>query len=234
MIVPMLLTGGQMIRVALADREHLLVQALSHLVSAEADMLVTGIYTDGETLIEALTDKPADVAVMDPIGLTAMGMEVVRQVMKAHPATAVVVLTANQQEQQLFAAIRAGARGYLSKSSDITEVLAAVRAVAYGEALISPELAVQLLSEFARLSYMETGLTSRERDILNAIVRGDSNREIAQGLGLSEKTVKNYVSDILSKLHVRDRTEAAVYALQMGLVTEGDWRMSIKKRQSGM
>jgi DNA-binding NarL/FixJ family response regulator len=113
-------------------------------------------------------------------------------------------------------------------------VLTAVRAVAYGEALISPELAVQLLSEFARLSYMETGLTSRERDILNAIVRGDSNREIANGLGLSEKTVKNYVSDILSKLNVRDRTEAAVYALQMGLVTEGDWRMSIKKRQAGM
>jgi two-component system, NarL family, response regulator LiaR len=234
MIVPMPLTGGQMIRVALADREHLLVQALSHLVGAEADMLVTGIYTDGESLIEALTEKPADVALMDPIGLTAMGMEVVRQVIKAHPATAIVVLTANQQEQQLFAAIRAGARGYLSKSSDITEVLTAVRAVAYGEALISPELAVQLLSEFARLSYMETGLTSRERDILNAIVRGDSNREIAQGLGLSEKTVKNYVSDILSKLHVRDRTEAAVYALQMGLVTEGDWRMSIKRRQSGI
>ena len=171
---------------------------------------------------------------MDPIGLSAMGMEVVRQVMKAHPGTAVVVLTANQQEQQLFAAIRAGAKGYLSKSSDITEVLTAVRAVAYGEALISPELAVQLLSEFARLSYMETGLTSRERDILNAIVRGDSNREIANGLGLSEKTVKNYVSDILSKLNVRDRTEAAVYALQMRLVTEGDWRMSIKKRQAGM
>ncbi|GAC1470014.1 MAG: response regulator transcription factor [Gemmatimonadaceae bacterium] len=223
-----------MIRVALADREHLLVQALSHLVSAEADMVVSGLYSDGETLIDALTDDPADVALMDPIGLSAMGMELVRQVMKAHPDTAVVVLTANQQEQQLFAAIRAGARGYLSKSADITEVLTAIRAVAYGEALISPELAVQLLSEFARLSFIETGLTSRERDILNAIVRGDSNREIAHGLGLSEKTVKNYVSDILSKLHVRDRTEAAVYALQMGLVSEGDWRMSIKKRQSGL
>jgi NarL family two-component system response regulator LiaR len=222
-----------MIRVALADREHLLVQALSHLVSAETDMVVAGIYTDGESLIDGLADKPADVALMDPIGLSAMGMEVIRQVMTAHPQTAVVVLTANQQEQQLFAAIRAGARGYLSKSSDISEVLSAVRAVAYGEALISPELAVQLLAEFARLSYMETGLTSRERDILNAIVRGDSNREIAQSLGLSEKTVKNYVSDILSKLHVRDRTEAAVYALQMGLVSEGDWRMSIKRRQSG-
>jgi NarL family two-component system response regulator LiaR len=223
-----------MIRVALADREHLLVQALSHLVGAEADMVVTGIYTDGESLIGGLSSKPADVALMDPMGLSAMGMEVVRQVISAHSGVAVVVLTANQQEQQLFAAIRAGARGYLSKSADITEVLAAVRAVAYGEALISPELAVQLLDEFARLSYMETGLTSRERDILNAIVRGDSNREIAQGLGLSEKTVKNYVSDILSKLHVRDRTEAAVYALQMGLVTEGDWRLSIKRRQSGV
>lgn len=222
-----------MIRVALADREHLLVQALSHLVSAEADMVVSGLYSEGEALIDALGEKPADVALMDPIGLSAMGMELVRQVIKAHPSTAVVVLTANQQEQQLFAAIRAGARGYLSKSSDISEVLSAVRAVAYGEALISPELAVQLLSEFARLSYLETGLTSRERDILNAIVRGDSNREIAHSLGLSEKTVKNYVSDILSKLHVRDRTEAAVYALQMGLVSEGDWRMSIKKRQSG-
>lgn len=230
----MALSGGQMIRVALADREHLLVQALSHLVSAEADMIVSGIYSEGETLIDALAEKPADVALMDPIGLSAMGMELIRQVMKAHPETAVVVLTANQQEQQLFAAIRAGARGYLSKSADITEVLTAVRAVAYGEALISPELAVQLLSEFARLSFMETGLTSRERDILNAIVRGDSNREIAHGLGLSEKTVKNYVSDILSKLHVRDRTEAAVYALQMGLVSEGDWRMSIKKRQAGL
>jgi NarL family two-component system response regulator LiaR len=77
---------------------------------------------------------------------------------------------------------------------------------------------------------METGLTARERDILNAIVRGDSNREIAHALSLSEKTVKNYVSDILSKLHVRDRTEAAVYALRMGLVTDGDWRLSTKKR----
>jgi DNA-binding NarL/FixJ family response regulator len=117
---------------------------------------------------------------MDPIGLTPMGMEVVRQVLSIHPDTRVVVLTANQQEQQLFAAIRAGARGYLPKSADITEVLDAIRSVAYGEALISPELAMQLLDEFARLSYLETGLTSRERDILNAIVQGDSNREIAQ------------------------------------------------------
>ena len=109
-------------------------------------------------------------------------------------------------------------------------MLGALRAVAYGEALISPELAVQLLAEFARLSLMETGLTARERDILNAIVRGDSNREIADSLGLSEKTVKNYVSDILSKLHVRDRTEAAVYALRMGLVTEGDWRLTFRSK----
>lgn len=219
------------IRVALADREHLLVQALSHLVSAEADMTLTGIYTTGESLLRGLEKQAADVVLMDPIGLTPMGMEMVRQVLSAFAHTAVVVLTSNQQEQQLFAAIRAGARGYLPKSADITEVLEAIRAVAYGEALISPELAVQLLDEFARLSYQETGLTARERDILNAIVRGDSNREIAQELGLSEKTVKNYVSDILSKLHVRDRTEAAVYALQMGLVTEGDWRLTMSRRR---
>jgi DNA-binding NarL/FixJ family response regulator len=221
-----------LIRVALADRESLLAQALSHLVSAEADLTVTGIYQDGETLLGDLAEQPADVVLMDPIGLTSLGMEIVRQVVGAFPETHIVILTANQQEQQLFAAVRAGARGYLSKSADISEVLDAIRAVAYGEALISPELAVRLLDEFARLSFMETGLTARERDILNAIVRGDSNREIATKLGLSEKTVKNYVSDILSKLNVRDRTEAAVYALQMGLITEGDWRLSITKRRS--
>lgn len=223
-----------MIRVALADREHLLVQALSHLVSAEADMVISGIYTDGESMLRGVQAKEADVVLMDPIGLSPMGMEMIRQVLRDNEKIRVVVLTANQQEQQLFAAVRAGARGYLPKSADITEVLEAIRAVAYGEALISPELAVQLLEEFARLSVQETGLTARERDILNAIVKGDSNREIANQLGLSEKTVKNYVSDILSKLHVRDRTEAAVYALQMGLVTEGDWRLTMTRRRTGM
>lgn len=220
-----------MIRVALADREHLLVQALSHLVEAEADMVIAGTYTDSESLLRGLDTKEADVILMDPIGLSPMGMEMVRQVIQARADARVVVLTANQQEQQLFAAIRAGARGYLPKSADITEVLEAVRAVAFGEALISPEVAVQLLEEFARLSVQETGLTARERDILSAIVQGDSNREIAKQLGLSEKTVKNYVSDILSKLHVRDRTEAAVYALQMGLVTDGDWRLAMSRRR---
>jgi DNA-binding NarL/FixJ family response regulator len=219
------------IRVALADRERLLVYAISHLVEAEADMGVSGIYTDGESLLQGLGNEAADVVLMDPMGLTSMGMEIVRQVIASYPATYVVILTANQQEQQLFAAVRAGARGYLSKSADITEVLDALRAVAYGEALISPELAVRLLDEFARLSQLQTGLTARERDILNAIVRGDSNREIAHKLGLSEKTVKNYVSEILSKLGVRDRTEAAVYALQMGLVTDGDWRMNMARRR---
>ena len=219
-----------MIRVALADREHLLGQALSRLIDVEADMTITGVYTDVESLMNGLESSPAQVVIMDPIGLSPIGMEVIRQVVSSFPETHAVVLTANHQEKQLFAAVRAGARGYLAKSADITEVLEAIRAVAYGEALISPELAVQLLDEFARLSYVETGLTARERDILNAIVRGDSNREIANQLGLSEKTVKNYVSEILSKLNVRDRTEAAVYALQMGLVTGGDWRLSVKRQ----
>jgi DNA-binding NarL/FixJ family response regulator len=217
------------IRVALADREHVLAQALSRLIEAEVDMSVSGIYTTGDALLSALPVKPADVVLMDPVGLSPMGMELVRLVPTTVPGSHVVVLTANQQEQQLFAAVRAGARGYLPKSADINEVIEAIRSVAFGEALISPELAVQLLNEFARLSYQQTGLTGRERDILNAIVRGDSNREITRQLGLSEKTVKNYVSDILSKLNVRDRTEAAVYALQMGLVTEGDWRLSVNR-----
>jgi DNA-binding NarL/FixJ family response regulator len=196
-------------------------------------MTVSGVYTDGESLLNALPVKPADVVLMDPMGLSPLGMELVRLVVSAAPDTHVVVLTASQQEKELFAAVRAGVRGYLAKSADLSELLETIRAVSFGEALISPELAVQLLNEFARLSQEQTGLTGRERDILNAIVRGDSNREIANHLGLSEKTVKNYVSDILSKLGVRDRTEAAVYALQMGLVTEGDWRLSLQRRSAG-
>lgn len=222
-----------MIRVALADREHVLAQALSRLIDSETDMTVSGVYTDGESLLNALPVKPADVVLMDPMGLSPLGMELVRLVISAAPKTHVVVLTASQQEKELFAAVRAGVRGYLAKSADLSELLETIRAVSFGEALISPELAVQLLNEFARLSQEQTGLTGRERDILNAIVRGDSNREIANHLGLSEKTVKNYVSDILSKLGVRDRTEAAVYALQMGLVTEGDWRLSLQRRTPG-
>ncbi|MGH2447215.1 MAG: LuxR C-terminal-related transcriptional regulator [Chloroflexota bacterium] len=221
-----------MIRVALADREHLFGQALGRLIDAELDMKVVGIYTDGDTLLREIAAREPNVVLMDPMGLTALGMELIHQVEAQSADTHVVVLTAYQQEQQLFSAIRAGARGYLSKGAELREVLDAVRAVACGEALISPEVAGRLLDEFARLSYLETGLTGRERDILTAIVQGDSNREIAHGLGLSEKTVKNYVSDILSKLHVRDRTEAAVYALQMGLVADGDWRLTVKRRAS--
>lgn len=220
-----------MIKVALADREHLFGQALARLLGAETDIHITGAYTDAETLVRQVESGGVDVVLMDPLGLTPLGMELVRRVLAADPSTRVVILTTTQQEQQLFSAIRAGARGYLLKSADLSEVLSALRSVAFGEALISPELAVQLLDEFARLSYQETGLTARERDILSAIVRGDSNREIANHLGLSEKTVKNYVSDILSKLNVRDRTEAAVYALQMGLVSGGDWRMTVATRR---
>jgi two-component system, NarL family, response regulator LiaR len=220
------------IRVAIADREHLLGQALSRLLGAEADITVTGAFSTADALLQHLAAGEVDVVMMDPLGLSPLGMELIRQALEACPVCRVVVLTTTQQEQQLFSAVRAGARGYLLKSADFSEVLSAIRAVAYGEALISPELAVQLLDEFARLSYQDTGLTARERDILTAIVRGDSNREIANQLGLSEKTVKNYVSDILSKLNVRDRTEAAVYALQMGLVSGGDWRMEASGTRS--
>ncbi len=220
-----------MIRVALADREHLLGQALARLLGAETDIQVVGAHTDAESLVHQVAAGGVDVVLMDPLGLTPLGMELVRRVISACRSTKVVILTTTQQEQHLFSAIRAGARGYLLKSADLSEVISALRAVAFGEALISPELAVQVLNEFARLSYQDTGLTARERDILSAIVRGDSNREIANFLGLSEKTVKNYVSDILSKLNVRDRTEAAVYALQMGLVSSGDWRMTVTTRR---
>jgi len=122
-----------MIRVALADRESLFVQALAHLAGTETDLVINGRYTDGDALFDGLDSTPADVVLMDPIGLTPMGMEVIRQVLASFPDTKVVVLTANQQEQQLFAAVRAGARGYLLKGADQEQIRAAIRAAANGE-----------------------------------------------------------------------------------------------------
>src|SRR5947209_6429852 len=141
-----------MIRVAVADKDRLVAQLLGRLIDEAQGMRVTRIYTNGPSLSVGLEAGGTDVAVVDPIGLTPMGMEFVLRLRGADPAVRIVVVTSSQSEHDLFSAVRAGARGYISKSADPMEVVAAVRAAQQGAAVLSQERAAQLMDEFARQS----------------------------------------------------------------------------------
>ncbi|GAC1333775.1 MAG: response regulator transcription factor [Chloroflexota bacterium] len=213
-----------MINVAVADKECVTAQAVGRCIDDESDMQVTKIYADADRLIGSPEMDEADVIVIDPDGLSGTPSDLVWRVRMSHPDVQIVVLTASQRERNLFAAVRAGVRGFVSKYADITEVVKAIRAVYRGDSQLSQEGAAQIMDEFSRRSREETGLTQRQREVLRGIVQGKSNREIARDLDLTEKTIKNYVAAIFPILGARARTEAAIIALQEGLVSEKEWR----------
>jgi two-component system, NarL family, response regulator LiaR len=207
-------------RVVIADKDRLVIQLLARLVDGEHDMSVTRTYTDGASLLKGVQSGQHDVIILDPQGLGSP-IHLLDRVRNVDPDARIVVITASQTDSDLFSAVRAGVRGYLSKSTDASEVLAAVRAAHNGAAVLGQETAAQLMDEFARQSYEETGLSPRQRDILTGLVQGKTNREIAADLSLSEKTVKNYMRAIFSALGCRDRTEAAIVGIRKGLVHVG-------------
>jgi two-component system NarL family response regulator len=206
-------------RILLADKYRLVMQLLARLINEETDMRVGGMYTEGHVFLDAVRSRRYDVAVVDPIGLSPLGMEILLCVPDLDPAIRVVVVTASTRETDLFVAVRAGVRGYISKSTDVSEVFTAIRAAHIGNAVLGQERAVQLMDAFARQSVQESGLSPRQRDILEGLVHGKTNREIAADLALSEKTVKNYMRAIFSVLGCRDRTEAAIAGIRRGLVS---------------
>lgn len=207
-----------MIRVTIADRDQLMIQLLARLVDGQHDMRVTSTFTDGTSLLKGVRAKRRDVILLDPQGLNSVTGELLTCIRMTDPDARIVVITASTSGDDLFSAVRAGVRGYLSKSTDVSDVLTAIRAAADGDALLSQDMAAQLMDEFARQSYQETGLSPRQRDILAGLVQGKTNREIAVDLSLSEKTVKNYMRSVFSVLGCRDRTEAAIVGIRKGLV----------------
>jgi DNA-binding NarL/FixJ family response regulator len=209
-----------MIRVVITDRDRLVIQLLARLVDGEHDMSVTRTYTDGASLLKGVQSGQHDVIILDPQGLGSP-IELLNRVRNADPDARIVVITASQTDSDLFSAVRAGVRGYLSKSVDASEVLAAIRAAYNGAAVLSPKTAAQLMGEFAKQSYEDTGLSPRQREILTGLVQGKTNREIAVDLSLSEKTVKNYMRAVFSTLGCRDRTTAAIVGIRKGLVPVG-------------
>lgn len=210
------------IRVFLCDDHSLFRQGIKKLLELEPDINIVGEAGSGEELLGMLKKAGPDVILMD-IGMPKMdGVTAAYKTKKILPHANIIILTVYEDEPHIFQAIKAGAIGYLLKDVSIGEVIEAIRKVHKGEALLQPVIAAKVLKEFAMLDKKSikqgdkfySDLTEREKEILRLIALGGTNKEIAQKLGISEKTVKNHISNIFQTLHINNRTKAAIYALE--------------------
>jgi DNA-binding NarL/FixJ family response regulator len=209
-------------RVLVADDHAAFRAGLRALLETAGDLAVVGEADTGEAALAAARALQPDVVLMD-INMPGLdGVEATRRIVDAAPHVAVLVLTMHDDDETVFAAVRAGARGYLLKGARRAELLRAVRSVAAGEAIFGPGVARRWMAYFARpaprpdpAAFPE--LTDREREILDLVARGRSNADITAELVLAPKTVRNHVSNIFSKLQARDRSEAIVLAREAGL-----------------
>ena len=210
------------IRVFLCDDHTLFRQGIRKLLELEHDIEVVGEESNGQAMLENLKKTDPDVILMDIAMPEMNGVIATSKVKKILPQTRIIILTVYEDETHVFNAIKAGAMGYLLKDVSIDELVEAIHSVYKGEALIQPRIAAKVLKEFTMLDKrtMKEGdkfyndLTEREKEVLRLIALGGSNKEIAQKLGITEKTVKNHISHIFQILHVNNRTQAAIYALE--------------------
>ncbi|MGQ9735615.1 MAG: response regulator [Thermaceae bacterium] len=210
-----------MIRILLADDHALFRQGLKSLLEAEGDFKVVGEARDGrEAIRHALEAKP-DVILMDIQMPNLDGVQATQEILREWPKARVIILTMYRQDAYVFEAVKAGARGYLLKDADAKALTEAIRRVAAGEVLLDAELAGQIIQDFKAKREQGPGfhaeLSEREVQILRLLAQGYTNLEIAAELSLSEKTVRNRLSEIFQKLHLNNRTQAALYAIQKGL-----------------
>jgi DNA-binding NarL/FixJ family response regulator len=209
------------IRVVVADDHPVFRSGLRTLVQESPDLEFVAEAADGDQAIAVCREHAPDVALMDIRMPGTSGVEATRQIVAAQPAIGVLMLTMLEDDTSIFAALRAGARGYVLKGAAPDEIIRAIVAVAAGEALFGPVVAAKIatfLQPDARArSHPFPFLSSRERDILDLIAAGRSNATIAEELALSEKTVRNNVSNIFAKLHAKDRADAIVKARRAGL-----------------
>jgi DNA-binding NarL/FixJ family response regulator len=210
------------IRVLIADDHQLFRDGLKALLLSAPDTEVLGEAATGEEAIQLAAETQPDVILMDLQMPDMDGIEATRHIVRTNPHINVLMVTMFEDDSSVFAAMRAGARGYVLKGAKHDEMLRAIRAVSSGEAIFSPTIAARMMSFFAasRSVIPEEAfpdLTDREREVLNLIARGDSNADIANALTISVKTVRNHVSNIFSKLQVADRAQAAIRAREAGL-----------------
>jgi len=211
---------SEKVRVLIADDHAVVRQGLRAFLEVQDDLAVVGEAGDGAEAVRLAATLSPDVVVMDLVMPRLDGIEAIRQIQAAGSGAKVIVLTSFADDQKVFAAVRAGAAGYLLKDVRPQELIDGIRTVMRGEALLNPVVAAKLMQEFAQDARPAAAqmLTEREMDVLRLIARGRSNKEIALDLGVAEKTVKTHVSNILGKLHLADRTQAALYAVKERLV----------------
>lgn len=209
-----------MIQVALVDDHHVVRRGIESFLKAMPDMAIVGSAESGEVLLQHLERWLPDVIVMDlymPGGID--GIETTRQLRAISPHTQVVVLTAHTDDERVIAALRAGAIGYIRKESDPMLLVDAIRGANNGQSVIDPAVASAVLRDMTQQKMPGIDLTERESEILLELAHGLSNKEIAEKLVIGTETVKTHVGNILSKLHLKHRHQALVYALKNGLIS---------------
>lgn len=213
------------IDVLIADDHAIVRRGLRTLIAGEADMVVAGEASDGYDVVVQARDLNPDVILMDLVMPGQSGLDALSQIKIDNPAARVLVLTSFGDNERVFSAIRAGASGYLLKDASPEQLLQAIHDVYNGESHLHPTIALKMLRELdnpvAALSdrpLTEEPLTDREVEVLRLVAQGLSNQEIAKTLTISERTVGNHIGSILRKLHLANRTQAALYALKRGLV----------------
>ncbi len=216
------------IRVLLADDHSLFREGLRIILDAQPDFEVVGEAGDGLEVIVKAQELEPDLIVMDVTMPGCDGVEATQQIMAQFPDMTIVMLTIRDEDEKLFEAIKSGARGFLLKSIRSRELVALLRGAVQGEAAITPALGGRMLEEFRRLAQGggrtqpgedSTVLTRRELDVLSLVAQGATDKEVADELSVSVHTVKSHMRNILSKLHMSHRREAAVYALREGLIS---------------
>jgi NarL family two-component system response regulator LiaR len=205
----------------IADDHAVVRQGLRTFLELQAEIEVVGEADDGEDALAAVERLSPDVVLMDLVMPGLSGIEAIERIRERRPAVRVIVLTSFGDDEKVFAAVRAGAAGYLLKDVQPQELVTAIVRAHRGEALLHPAVAARLMEEFVADGGRRASgdlLTPREHEVLGLIARGMSNKVIARELGVAERTVKTHVSNILGKLRLTDRTQAALYAVREGLV----------------
>ena len=213
--------------VLVADDQAMIRAGLVALLSAEPDLRVLAEASDGPSALAAVQRRRPDVVLMD-VRMPGMdGIEAAKEILAATEGqTAVIMLTVHDLDEYVYAALRAGASGFLLKDAPPEELVKAVRTVAAGEALLAPSVTRRLLQRFASMGVRDAAselaeLTDRERDVLLEVARGGSNADIARNLGLAELTVKSHLYHVMQKLHLNSRTQLVITAYETGLVFPG-------------
>jgi DNA-binding NarL/FixJ family response regulator len=212
-------------RILLVEDHPMFRDGLARMLETVEEFEVVGEAVTGEVAVQLAQQLKPNIILMD-LNLPKMsGIEATKQIIQEQPDMGILVLTMYDDDSSVFAAMRAGARGYLLKEANRSEIIRAIQAVGDGEAIFSPSIARRMMYYFeAKSKQVQVDvfpqLTGREREVLNHIARGENNAEIASALGLNQKTVRNHVSNILSKLHASDRAHAMIMAREAGLGRE--------------